>query len=294
MTSLIKKGTEMKTNEMYNRLLETSRKDLEASRTLHKKKLYPQAVFYFQQSVEKSTKSFGLIEKMIDEKGLWNKIKHKPLKIFTRLIKKYDKRPEINKTIKEIEALEEDDKKYAEISQKELKSLITSLENILRDIETFKPESELSEEQLKNIRTGLIKGLDYIKTKYPEEYEQIYGPKVEIENIMRAMFKIYLIRHSLNMSSVYLSFMAGPHSVLSRYPKENFSPEEFYNRENPLVKSLPRLIKIQGREIKVITNLAKISNMEENDPHYKKLREKLSKLKRKVETTDVVMTKIQS
>ena len=277
MISLIKKGVEVKTDEMYNRLLETSRKDIEASRILHKKKLYPQAVFYFQQSVEKSTKSFGLIEKMIDEKGLWNKIKHKPLKIFTRLSKKYDKRPKMKKIIKELEALQKDDKAYADISQKELKSLITSLENILRDIETFKPESELSEEQLKTIRTGFIKASQDIKTKHPEEYEQVFGPKLEVESMMRALFKGFLMRQHANMSSAFLAYITGPHSVLSRYPKENFSPEEFYNRENPLVKSLPKLIKIQDREIKVITNLAKVSDNKKNNPAYKKLEERLSK-----------------
>ena len=281
--SITKKGNErvMQMTGMYDRLLETARKDLEASRILHKKKLYPQAVFYFQQSVEKSVKSFGLIEKMIDEKNLTNKIGHKPLKIFTRLIKKHDKRPKMKKIVKELEALQKDDKAYADISQKELKSLITSLENILRDIETFKPESELSEEQLKTIRTGFIKGLDGIKTKHPEEYEQFFGPKLEIESMMRALFKSFLMRNHVNMSSAFLAYIAGPHSVLSRYPKKNFSPEEFYNRENPLVKSLPKLIKIQDKKTKIMENLAKLENMKENDPHYKRLLELSSKSTKK-------------
>ena len=53
-------------------------------------------------------------------------------------------------------------------------------------------------------------------------------------------------------SSFILAYIVQPHSTLSRYPKEDFSPEEFYTYELPLVELLPELIKIQSRTIEGI------------------------------------------
>lgn len=48
-------------------LFEIARTDLEAAKCLFEQELYPQAVFYLQQSVEKATKSFGLLKDIIKE-----------------------------------------------------------------------------------------------------------------------------------------------------------------------------------------------------------------------------------
>lgn len=67
-------------------LLEISKKDLEAANVLYQNKLYPQAIFYLQQSVEKAAKSFGLIANIIDEDELKSSIRHRTLELYKKIM----------------------------------------------------------------------------------------------------------------------------------------------------------------------------------------------------------------
>jgi len=66
-------------------LLEIAKKDLKASKCLYDNGLYPQAVFYLQQSVEKATKTFGILSDFIDENELKDFVGHNPLKIHKKV-----------------------------------------------------------------------------------------------------------------------------------------------------------------------------------------------------------------
>ncbi|MCD6371860.1 MAG: HEPN domain-containing protein, partial [Candidatus Aenigmarchaeota archaeon] len=68
-------------------LLEIAKKDLESAKILYKNNLYPQAVFFFQQSVEKANKALGLMLKLVKEDELKNYIRHKPIKIYGRIFR---------------------------------------------------------------------------------------------------------------------------------------------------------------------------------------------------------------
>lgn len=48
---------------MSTERLNIAKSDLEASRVLYENQLYPQAIFYFQQNVEKANKSLALVIK---------------------------------------------------------------------------------------------------------------------------------------------------------------------------------------------------------------------------------------
>jgi HEPN domain-containing protein len=69
-------------------LLHTGKTDLQAAIKLFDAQHYNQAVFLFQQAVEKCVKSYGLVTKVIEEKDLAGKISHLPHKVFTREFKK--------------------------------------------------------------------------------------------------------------------------------------------------------------------------------------------------------------
>lgn len=62
-------------------LLEIAKNDLEAAKCLYDKKLYSQAIFFFQQSVEKAVKSFGIAFKIINETEAKD-IGHKSVKFY--------------------------------------------------------------------------------------------------------------------------------------------------------------------------------------------------------------------
>jgi HEPN domain-containing protein len=66
-------------------LLKIARKDLEASRILFREKLYSQAVFFLQQSVEKAAKAMGLREGWVSKEQLKHNIGHRAWKVFTEI-----------------------------------------------------------------------------------------------------------------------------------------------------------------------------------------------------------------
>ncbi|HDD36814.1 MAG TPA: HEPN domain-containing protein, partial [Archaeoglobus veneficus] len=68
---------------LERQLLEIAKQDLEASILLHKSKLYLQAIFTLQQSVEKIAKAFALYFRIISENEL-KKISHNTLKIYKK------------------------------------------------------------------------------------------------------------------------------------------------------------------------------------------------------------------
>lgn len=75
-------------NEYYT-LLEISKEDLNASKLLFENEMYPQSLFYFQQSAEKLVKYIGLKEEVIEKSDLQKKVSHKSTLIFRRAIIKY-------------------------------------------------------------------------------------------------------------------------------------------------------------------------------------------------------------
>ena len=91
-------------------LLNIAESDLEASRVLYENKLYPQAIFYFQQSVEKANKSLALVTKHVTEKELSGNIRHEAIKIHEKAVKrqkaKYEQFNEHLKLIPELGEIE--------------------------------------------------------------------------------------------------------------------------------------------------------------------------------------------
>ncbi|MFH2142683.1 MAG: HEPN domain-containing protein [Bacteroidota bacterium] len=68
-------------------LLNIAQDDLKSSIILYEKGLYPQALFYFQQAVEKSNKAFALFNEIITPEELQNKIGHNTLNIYNIILK---------------------------------------------------------------------------------------------------------------------------------------------------------------------------------------------------------------
>lgn len=69
-------------------LLDNAKLDLEASKLLYSNKIYPQAVFHLQQSVEKTVKSIYILTSDVDEKILINEIGHASIKVYKKIFEK--------------------------------------------------------------------------------------------------------------------------------------------------------------------------------------------------------------
>lgn len=69
-------------NYSYREWLNIAISDIESSRVLYKNELFPQSIYFFQQSVEKSCKYIGLTFNIIKENELFRNVGHEPERIF--------------------------------------------------------------------------------------------------------------------------------------------------------------------------------------------------------------------
>jgi hypothetical protein len=74
--------------ENKSTLIEISEEDLNATRILYENKLFPQSIFFFQQSIEKLSKHLGISNEIIEPGKLQSEINHKSLLIFSKLAKR--------------------------------------------------------------------------------------------------------------------------------------------------------------------------------------------------------------
>jgi len=68
-------------------LLNIAKDDLKSSELLYKNKLYPQALFYYQQSVEKANKAFAIALNIIKPEDIYKKVGHNSTEIYNILLK---------------------------------------------------------------------------------------------------------------------------------------------------------------------------------------------------------------
>lgn len=69
-------------NLVVQQLIEIVESDLSASKVLYEQGLYPQSIFYLQQSIEKLVKALGVKLKVIEPEDLLTKISHKTFNIY--------------------------------------------------------------------------------------------------------------------------------------------------------------------------------------------------------------------
>jgi len=274
--------------EIHSTLLEIAKKDLEASRLLFDKKLYPQAVFFLQQSIEKAIKSYGILNNVISE-GETRDIGHRAWKVYRKIFSKL--KEDMRKAKEFIEAypglkqtrilkdldldaiiakLEEHEESPSEEKEKELWKLSFErerLENIIADINKTRKELEeeitiyISEREVKEIKKALM---DYIFKINPTA-------KIEADKIKRKLDKALtpqLIRDRLNiviaelpsyvfcsLSLYYLSLVLSPHATKPRYPQADHNPLEVYNERMPLIQVFSHFIEIAEETLNTLDRI---------------------------------------
>lgn len=261
-------------------LFEMAEKDLEASRILHRSKLYPQAVFYFAQSVEKANKSIAALTGNYDEKYFSRKIGHEAIKIhqknslrtqqkFTKILDRsrkdpiYKKLPMFDETsIKNV--IEQSDYTVQEINEikKNKDDLLfikaTEINEILRELSKGKnkiqkyiqkySELDIDENEWKNnineISELLPEDHELKKTslEFIEDFE-----KVNLGLMWEAVKHLYIVNLKsiiVGMSLYHFSIITLPLASISRYPENGRNPLELFNKKLPLVRKLPFLIDV--------------------------------------------------
>ncbi len=265
-------------------LLRFSEEDLSASKILLDNKKYPNAVFLLQQSVEKSTKAFFLLNEISKSKELRD-IGHYLSKKHLEGIKENQEKAlnlreaiKKNPKLKEIPMINkldlEDFENKAVEAEKIVKSVnkgkiysdnpelldqnILEMNKFLTTAEEFegKKLDKLIEEELVDEWTNNIKAF----SKIGREEGIGIGEQEEKEalNVTREFLKHIALRHAESMvyggvahavNSV-LDFFIEPHFKFLRYPSEKKSLE-YYTLENPLIIRLQKFIEVQKRNLEI-------------------------------------------
>lgn len=268
---------------MSMELLNTAKTDLEASKVLYENRLYPQAIFHFQQSVEKANKVFALITKQVKENELLKKIGHDTMNIYdksTRYLKKeYEQIKEnlnmlpelktikifkgfnIDKNLRHLEIYSSRIKKIKE-GKKELIYISSwDIRHFLKEIESAKKDSAKAKRDITKFK---ITGRDWNKMKKDmlEMYDVFskFDPKLKesksnlestdmkllVENSIKSLIEPISIIISISIALFYLAIVTLPHVSITRYPQNDLTPEKIYTKKLPIVKMLPKLIEVQA------------------------------------------------
>jgi HEPN domain-containing protein len=233
-------------------LLEIAKKDLEATKILFDNKLYAQAIFYFQQCIEKAIKSLGIKRKIITESDLWKEIGHKALKVFSK---------SYNQFRNEIVTLD-----FIEVGGTKYPLNKVAIEKLLKAFPRDEMEAEVSfsSEELQNIISKIIRANDWLKKFieavkisfsksldalyeiYPTDEAKREANKRQIATFVNEWNDVYSKLFSCHSNLFYLNLIFSPHSTKSRYPylENDFNPLEIYTDKMPLIEQLSSYIKI--------------------------------------------------
>lgn len=261
-------------------LISISEQDLDSSDILLNSGKYPNSVWLFLQSVEKSTKAQVLMNEIMKFKDLKPKMGHDPFKM-------YDSN--LTKGLQNAKSIEEAKKKFPEIDNipamgnlnlkdyikkaeeaKEILSIVKNKEKILSDdlivldslikqmrdlIDDTKKSNmeELNqsryEEYKKAWTTSILAFIELSKKQgkhiSKEEQDEALLISDDTLKLIADNTRKNLILLGLTQSlNTVLNMLIAPHFEFLRYP-ETKNPIKYYNENNPLIKRMTELIKIQ-------------------------------------------------
>lgn len=272
--------------ELIKEFLKIANKDLKSSKILYEHHLYPQAMFYFSQSVEKANKALALTTGNYTEQYI-KKIRHDSTIIhknaiietknrYQNLLRNLDELPdlknlefltnldfqgEINKcdiALRNFSDIKSENlslvfmpKQEIDTRLEEIQSTEYEIEEGISDIGNF----ELTEEMWNEQKDEITKQLSNLNSKdlalhIEEEYSNSNLTLQEIEDVIKNMYIGFLHLTSILHPLYHLAIITLPHSVITRYPQDEFYPTKKYTRKLPIVRNLPNLYKVQSNTLK--------------------------------------------
>jgi hypothetical protein len=269
-------------------LLNIAERDLKASKCLCLDKLYPQALFYYQQSIEKAFKTIFYSLGLLSYKEMKEDISHNPLNIFvlisdekssnniakiklnfpkigeTRFIdilsKSYSAKSEdvVRKSFQIPREIQNDDKG--------IKDMIKYLNNYYKEtieINSKGKDSDFYKKLIMNMESE-VKGI------FEEFFESLaFYPalsdifknieiKKEIEKVFDLFKKILIPFFTtsiyLSISLIIVSFLTKSLAIKTRYIEKDCNPLECYKTNHPLVLNLEGLSELQNKNLTLLKN----------------------------------------
>lgn len=267
--------------------------DLKSSNILYEHHLYPQAMFYFSQSVEKANKAFALTTGQYTKDDMLD-IRHDPTIIYknliidtkrryTKLSRDLDQLPDLKNTEfainldlpDKIESCDIELRKIAEIkngkddlifiSKQEIVDIVKKLENSEKEIkeemskiENFELTEEMWDEQKDELKKQLSIPNNKEFTSYIEkELANSNSTLKEMETAIKQMYLIVSYVLLVTEPLYHLAVITLPHSVITRYPQNRFYPTKKYTDRLAIVRNLPLLLNVQSKTLKYLEEYCK-------------------------------------
>lgn len=248
----------------YIELLDRSNSDIKASRILYGNGLYPEAVYFLQQSIEKAAKS--LVVLMRDEpftEKEFIKIGHKAIEIYkdwAKTKKKVYENIKKNSYYKKIIDLEVDINnelnsannflsalsKIETTNEKDLISVEIETESIFKKYEDFEnQENNWEKLRIYLLKSLLLYGID-IKEKI--KIENFFEKLRNVNGFEKLSQKLYIVENQVHTCLPLLLIHTLAHEALTRYPKADLSiTPKVYNEQLPIVKKFDDLADFQNK-----------------------------------------------
>lgn len=230
----------------YHSWLEVSQEDLQASKLLFDNQFYPQAIFYFQQAVEKLIKYIGLENNIIQEKET-RKISHISSKIFKKAIKQVSPHIDLNLNV------DMDFEKMNKFITNNPEAIVVP--KVIEQIQnTFQQKNK---SPFDNVET-LEEFYEITKRWYPDdpnlkEFELISKDE-NMRPYLNKIFRNFKNRHYSHSNGIVVLFILNTLTetfvTKARYPEKR-NPSKIYNIHNPLVKALPYFFQILEKNIEI-------------------------------------------
>ncbi|WP_062262877.1 HEPN domain-containing protein [Methanoculleus bourgensis] len=276
--------------------------DLGASTELYRLAYYAQAVFLFQQAVEKTTKSFGMHFAGLTESEARSsrKVGHLSVRVFERSAKKVEEEmvavkeaidtvPEMKRVVEitefditplvdgirmivtSLNELSNDHKMYRDLPIEDLMNILRYIqenESQITQIHNAIQENNLPVADLLTLKKEAHLKMEPIYAAYPEHGDDL---KKGVEDLMDLFTQKKFWREVIGpccdfggamISLLGLSFVMQPHAIAARYPEEDFDPLEFYTPDLPLIHALPSLYRIADRSIDRLHRLYATTSLE--------------------------------
>jgi hypothetical protein len=279
--------------ELIKEFLKIANKDLKSSKILYENLLYPQAMFYFSQSVEKANKAFALTtgnytEKYIKEIGHDSTTIHKNAIIETKnryqnLLRNLEELPdlknlgfltnldlqgEINKcdiALRDFADIKSENPSLVFMPKREIDKSLKEIHFTEKEIEEGISEIgnfELTEEMWNEQKDEITKQLSNPNNKelirhIEDEFTNSNLTLQEMEDMIKNMYLGLLHLTSISHPLYHLAIITLPHSVITRYPRNEFYPTKKYTRRLPIVRNLPNLFKVQSNTLKSLEEYCK-------------------------------------
>lgn len=211
------------TMELARGFLECSRQDIQTTRLLYERQVFPLSVYHLQQAIEKATKAYALAFFAISKEDLIS-IGHKSPMAFIRMLKK----SWVNKFIVVLKMFYPD-----------AKTNVSEAEKIINLKKTQKELAKLPESVIQNfldldekIRDALTsdKTQNQINSQIEILLRSLKGllPGVNTEEIMKSFRTNFSFDIACSFGGLYiLSVVTYPHWEFTRYPDKEIKPSDY-------------------------------------------------------------------